>query len=209
MKIRVMIVDDHQIVNDGIYTMLKDSEDLEVVARCSNGREAIERVEFAQPNVILMDISMPEVNGIEATREIKLKHPNTQVLILTMFAEDKYVSDAIMAGASGYLLKTVRKDDLIKHIMMVHKGGGAVDSKLTKTLFDAVKKKRADDEILSQRELQVLQLVCSGKTNNEIAAELFLSVQTVKSHLKKIFEKLDVRDRAQAVAVAMRKNIVT
>lgn len=209
MKIRVMIVDDHQIVNDGINSMLIGNPDIDVVERCSNGRQAIERCKHVQPDVILMDVSMPEIDGIEATRVIKESYPDIQVLILTMFAEDKYVADAILAGASGYLLKTVRKDELIKHIKTVNEGEGALDNKITLNLFASIKNRRYDKNLLSERETQILQLVCSGKTNKEIADDLFLSIQTIKAHLKKIFDKLGVGDRAQAVAVAMRKNIVT
>lgn len=209
MKIKVMIVDDHQIVNDGIFSMLNGNDKIEVVGRCSNGKEAIDRASHINPDVILMDVSMPEVNGIEATKVIKQALPDIQVLILTMFADDKYVADAILAGASGYLLKTVKKDDLIKHIETVHEGGAALDKKVTKTLITTMRNKHYNETLLSERENQIIQLVCDGKTNKEIANELFLSIQTIKTHLKKIFDKLDVSDRAQAVAVAMRKNLVT
>lgn len=209
MKIRVMIVDDHQIVNDGIFSMLKDNESIEVVDRCSNGREAIEHAQYIYPDIILMDISMPEIDGIEATMQIKERFPEIQILILSMYAEDRYVANAIIAGASGYLLKTIKKDELIKHIVTVHNGGGALDNNVTKSLIKTLRDKHYNESLLSERECQIVKLVCEGKTNSQIAGELFLSIQTIKAHLKRIFEKLEVNDRAHAVAVAMRKNIIS
>jgi DNA-binding NarL/FixJ family response regulator len=210
--IRVLVVDDHRLVREGLASMLSLQKDMEVVGQASNGDEALSRCRSLQPDVVLMDISMPGMNGIVAARTIREKFPETKVIMLTMLDQEAYVHEAIKAGATGYLLKNTGLDELTRAIREVHRGEASLHAKAQAQLikeYAALARQSRDTYGLSERELEVLQLLADGNTNREIAEKLFISAQTVKTHIAHIFEKLGVRDRAEAVASALRRGLVT
>lgn len=219
-KVRILVVDDHTIVREGTAKMLELFDDFQVVGQACNAREALERVQSLAPDVILMDIKMPGINGIEATRMIKQEHPDVEVVILSMYDEDEYVVESVKAGATGYLLKDASQDDLARAIRIVHSGGSLVQPALARrVLKEFAHLARESSPVaapsrqnllreLSEREIEVLRYVADGKSNKEVAETLVISEKTVKAHLRSIFRKLEVGDRAQAVAQAMRKGLV-
>lgn len=209
-KIKVMVTDDHALVREGLRMMLSSAPDIEIVGEAKDGREAVEKVALLEPDVVLMDFQMPVMDGLEAVKVIKEQNPSTNVIMLTIHGEDEYVAEAIMHGASGYVLKSVTKEELIQIISKINDGESYVQPEVTKGLLKqfVTQKKTPREKVLTERELEVLQLMADGNTNKEIARELNLSVQTVKSHVRNIFEKLETVDRAQAVAVGLRKHIV-
>ena len=184
--IKVLIADDHAMVREGLSTALQTTSTIRVVGMAANGREAIEKVKTLKPNVVLMDIKMPNMDGLKACRLIKKSSPEIQVIMLTVHDDETHVIDAITAGASGYILKSLSVNELIR--ALTDNGSGGFN--------------------LSDRELQVLQLLAYGHTNKEIATELTISQQTVKSHVIHIFQKLGACDRTEAVAIALRRGIV-
>jgi DNA-binding NarL/FixJ family response regulator len=212
--IRLLIVDDHQLMRDGLVRLLSLESEIELVGTACDGAEAVRMVAEHQPDLVLMDIRMPEKSGIQATREIKAEHPNVKVILLTMHDEDDYVFEGMGAGASGYLLKDSSRDELISSIHRVQAGQvemtPSVTQKLVKefaTLHQGKREKpqSAAPEELSRREMDVLNLVVRGCSNRQIAQQLYIDETTVKTHLHRIFEKLNVRDRTQAAILAMQK----
>ena len=209
-KIGVLIVDDHAVVRKGLRTLLELHEDIEVVGEASNGLESVEQTRQLLPDVVLMDLLMPEMDGIEATRRIRSLSPSTKVIILTTFAEDDKVFPSIKAGALGYLLKDVSPADLIKAIQGAHRGEAQLNPEIAKKLMDefsARPDKPTSDE-LTERELEVLRIIARGRSNREIATELVLSEKTVKTHVSNILSKLHLSDRTQAAIYALRKGLV-
>ncbi len=202
--IRVLIADDHPLFRDGMHGLLDTVADIEVVGEATTGEEAIELAQRLQPDVILMDIKMPEVNGITATREILDTSPHVSVLVVTMFEDEDSVFAAMRAGARGYLLKDARGDEVLNAIRAVGDGGVIFGPGIARRLMDFFSAPahpvppRAFPE-LTGREEEVLALVAQGRSNGEIAADLFLSLKTVQNHVSNIFAKLRVADRAQAV----------
>lgn len=219
-KIRILVVDDYTLVREGFARMLELCPDFEVVGQASSAQEALERCRLLQPDVVLMDIKLPQINGIEATRMIKEKWPHIEIVILSMYDEDEYVMEAVKAGASGYLLKDVTHEQLFETVRVVHAGGSMMQPNLARKLlreFAQIARTApimsrtdggAEPLVLSEREVEVLQAVAEGKSNREIADALTISEKTVKAHLRSIFRKLEVGDRAQAVAYAMRRGWV-
>ncbi|NDD27344.1 MAG: DNA-binding response regulator [Proteobacteria bacterium] len=219
-KVRLMVVDDHTIVREGTSRMLELHSDFTIVGKASSAREAIDMIASAAPDVVLMDINMPGINGIDATRLIKQDWPDVEIIILSMYDEDEYVVEAVKAGATGYLLKDSSQEDLARAIRVVHGGGSLVQPALARRVLKefahlaregppaAGQNNKALLRELSEREIEVLQYVAQGKSNKEIADALVISEKTVKAHLRTIFRKLEVNDRAQAVAHAMRKGLV-
>jgi two-component system NarL family response regulator len=211
-KIRVMAVDDHRLVREGLTSLLRIHPEIEVVGEASDGDEAVSKARTLEPDVILMDISMPGMNGITATKIIKKEMPRTKVIMLTMLDQEGYVYEAVKAGATGYLLKNTGLDDLVKAIKEVLKGGATLhpdaQAQLLKEYVFMARQNR-DTFGLSERELEVLQLLADGMSNKEIASKLFISTQTVKTHIAHIFDKLGVSDRTEAVAAALRRGLVT
>lgn len=219
-KVKILVVDDHTIVREGTAKMLELLGDFQVVGQASGAREALDKVRTLTPDVVLMDIKMPGINGIEATRLIKQDHPEVEVLILSMYDEDEYVVEAVKAGATGYLLKDASQEDLARAIRVVHGGGSLVQPALARRVlkeFAHLARESAPTSAparqnllreLSEREIEVLRCVADGKSNKEVAEILVISEKTVKAHLRSIFRKLEVGDRAQAVAQAMRKGLV-
>ncbi len=209
--INVLIADDHAMVREGLSTALQTSASVRVVGMAGNGREAIDKVKALKPNVVLMDIRMPNMDGLKACRLIKKSSPETQVIMLTVHDDETHVLDAITAGASGYILKSLSVNDLLKAIKLAAEGKAMLHPNATKQLMIEFRKLAGSDGggfSLSERELQVLQLLAYGHTNKEIASELTISQQTVKSHVIHIFQKLGACDRTEAVAIALRRGIV-
>lgn len=213
-KVRVLIVDDHVIVRDGVRMILEAQPDIEVVGEASDGREALEKARQLSPSVVLMDIAMPGMNGLEATAAIRQELPDVQVLVLTMHEDYEYFFEVLRAGASGYVLKGASSNDLVSAIRAVHQGGVYLHPAVAKNLVsDYVKRMepgedRARYDGLSDRERQVLKLVAEGKTSQQIAEELFLSVNTVQTHRSHIMEKLGLHNRTDLIRYALRKGLV-
>jgi NarL family two-component system response regulator LiaR len=203
--IRVVLCEDHLITRQGIRRLLEDEKGLEVVGEASNGEEVIQLVSEVKPDVILMDVAMPKLNGIEATRQIKLISPKTNILILSAYDDDEYVFALLKAGANGYLLKNVSGDELVRAIKAVYKGDPVLNPVVAKKVVNYFrlgenKIPTADDAAkLSERELSVIRLAAKGLTNKDIAENLHLSYRTVEGHLRDIFNKLGVGSRTEAV----------
>lgn len=209
--IRVMIVDDHNLVREGLRAMFDSTREIEVVAEAGSGEEAVDMVERFQPDVVLMDISMPGMNGIQATRILREKRPEVKVVILTMLDQEGYVYEAVKAGATGYMLKNTSSEELAQAIKTVHDGKALLHPEATAQLlkeFATMAENRGSDYGLSDREMEVLQLLSEGKTNKQIAKDLWISEQTVKTHVAHIFEKLGTSDRTETVAMALRSGLV-
>jgi DNA-binding NarL/FixJ family response regulator len=198
--IRVLVADDHPIVRSGIVALLQTAPDVEVVGEASTGTEAVDLARDFIPDVVLMDLRMPGMNGDEATARILAAQPSVRVLILTTYESDDSILTAIEAGASGYLLKAAPQDEILAGVRAVASGEVALAPRIAAMLVQRVK---TPAPTLSPRETQVLRLVAAGKSNPMIAAELFLGEATVKTHLLHVFEKLDVGDRTRAVTRAM------
>ncbi len=203
-EITVLLADDHGLVRRGFRRILEDDEQLKVVGEASNGVEAIRQAYELKPNVVVMDLSMPELDGVQATKEIVKHLPGTEVLVLSMHAEDNYVRNALDAGAKGYLLKSAIDVDLVGAIKTVAAGERFIGSGLKYVSHDT------DDEVkkLTAREKQVLQLIAQGKSNKEIAVLLDLSVNTVSVHRANLMEKMNIHRTAELVLFAIRKGLV-
>ncbi len=205
-KIRLLIVDDHPVVRDGLRGMLERQPDFEVVGEAGDGREAVSLVERLKPDIVLMDLKMPVMDGVTALGEIKVHSPQVQVLVLTTYDSDADILPAIEAGAAGYLLKDSSRDDLYDGIRAAARGETVLAPAVAARLVGRMR--APAEEQLSSREVEVLQLVAEGESNSEIAAQLHISQATVKSHLVNIFGKLGVSDRTAAVTAALRKGIL-
>ena len=215
MSIRVLLVDDQALIRAGFRMILDAEEDLEVVGECADGTQAVDSVRRFKPDVVLMDIRMPEMDGIEATRLVADGEGAPKVLMLTTFDLDEYVYDALRAGASGFLLKDVPAEQLVDGIHVVAEGDALLAPSVTKRLIHefsrgAVAQQSAPPELeeLTPRELEVFKLIARGLSNAEIAAELIVSETTVKTHVARVLMKLGVRDRVQAVVLAYESGVV-
>jgi DNA-binding NarL/FixJ family response regulator len=209
-KIKVVVTDDQELIRQGLAGLLSMHQDIELVGQASNGLEALTVVEDCKPDVVLMDIRMPGLDGVEATRRIVQQCPQVKVLILTTFEEDAYIVESLKAGASGYILKNLPTDDLANAIRSTQKGVAQLDPAVLARLVSRTasqttekEKKKADTSIFTERELEVLKLLASGRSNKEISAELHISEATVKSHITNLLSKLDLRDRTQAAIWAL------
>lgn len=205
--IRVLIVDDHPMVRDGIRALLTSDPDFEVVGEASDGQEAISRTEVFDPDVVLMDLRMPVLDGVSATREIVARELGARVLILTTYDTESDVLPAIEAGATGYLLKDATRDELVRAVRAAASGESVLSPPVARRLLGQVR--RPSHDTLSEREFEVLVLVAHGSSNKDAAAELFISEATVKTHLLHIYAKLGVNDRAAAVAEAYERGLIT
>jgi NarL family two-component system response regulator LiaR len=210
--IRVLIVDDHAVVREGLRTYLDLSDTIEVVGEAKNGREAVDRARALRPDVVLMDLLMPEMDGIAATRGVKEVSPASNVIVLTSFTDDEHVMPALRAGATGYLLKDVSANDLVRAIEGANRGQAQLHPDIQRRLMEQVSSPpRADEPAgtrLTPREEEVLKLIASGMSNKEIARELVLNERTVKGHVSNILSKLGLADRTQAALYAVRNGIV-
>jgi len=213
--IKVLLAEDHLITRQGICRLLEDERSLTVIGEAGDGEEAVQMVTEMQPDVVIMDIAMPKLNGIEATRQIKLIRPTTAVLILSAYDDDEYVFGLVEAGAAGYLLKTASGEELTRAIQAVHKGEPVLDPVIARKVLNRLrfpgKTPRAArlSEHLSDREVDVIKLAAKGMSNKDIADELHLSRRTVEGNLRNIFNKLGVGSRTEAVLYGLRKGWLT
>jgi DNA-binding NarL/FixJ family response regulator len=211
-KQRIILVDDHEVVRLGLKSLLDRHPQFEVVGEASSARDALEQVAALEPDVVVMDIRLPGTSGIEACEQIVDQHPDTKVIMLTSYAEDEMLFSAIRAGASGYVLKQIASEELVKAIEAVGRGEALLDPAVTQRVFQEVRRAVKEEEAsafahLSQQEKHVLLLVSEGKTNREIAKNLFLGEGTVRNYVSSILSKLGVNNRAEAAAYAVEHNL--
>jgi two-component system response regulator DevR len=211
-KQRIILVDDHEVVRLGLKSLLERHPQFEVVGEAGSARDALEQVAALEPDVVVMDIRLPGTSGIEACEQIVDQHPNTKVIMLTSYAEDEMLFSAIRAGASGYVLKQIASEELVKAIEAVGRGEALLDPAVTQRVFQEVRRAVKEEEAsafahLSQQEKHVLLLVSEGKTNREIAKNLFLGEGTVRNYVSSILSKLGVNNRAEAAAYAVEHSL--
>lgn len=209
---RILIVDDHEVVRLGLRALLERHPDFTVVDEASTAREALQKVALHQPDVVVMDIRMPGRSGIEACEDIVSKFPDTHVIMLTSYAEDELLFDAISAGACGYVLKQIGSDDLIRAIETVGRGEALLDPAVTRRVFERVREAARQEDVaafanLTEQELRVLSQVAEGKTNREIAEVLYLGEGTIRNYVSSILGKLELTNRAEAAAYAVEHNL--
>jgi DNA-binding NarL/FixJ family response regulator len=203
VRITVLCVDDHPLVRDGIAFALQQHNDMELVGEATNGIEAIDAFRKLQPDVTLMDLQMPIMNGIDATAAIRNEFPNARIVVLTTYSGDIQASRALSVGAVGYLLKGMLRKELIETIRSVHRGQRRVTAEIASEIAE-----HFDADALSSREIEVLRMVAAGSSNKMVADQLFISEDTVKGHMKSILSKLHASDRTQAVIIAMRRGFL-
>ena len=212
-KLKILIADDHPLLREALRHALDREKDVEVIAEASDGEEAVKLASELKPDVVVMDIVMPKLNGIEATKKIKEIAPNIAILILTAYDDEEYVLGLLDAGAAGYLLKSARGRDLVEAIRAIRSGGSVLHpniiAKLLKRAMTAPVEEHKHTELFSERELQILKLVALGGSNKGIAGKLFLSERTVKAHLTNIFNKLNVASRSEAIVKGLKWELVT
>ncbi len=208
-KTRILLADDHTVVRQGFKMILSAHPDLEVVGEAGNGREAVERAAELKPDVVVMDVSMPELNGIEATRRIAEASPRTRVLALSMHKDAVYVREILRAGARGYLLKDSIESDLVAAVRAVGRGDGYLSPSVSDAVLSDYRKHVSDPiDLLTSREREVLQMIAEGKTNKEIATLLNLSVYTVEAHRGRVMEKLNLHSTGELVRFAVRNGLI-
>jgi DNA-binding NarL/FixJ family response regulator len=210
-KIRILIADDHPVVREGLATMLSRQPDIEVVGEAENGRIAIDKAKELKPDIILMDLRMPEVDGIEAMRRIKINNPETKFIVLTTFDNDEYIFKGIESGARAYLLKDSPREDLFKAIRGVSKGESLIEPAVAGKVLDRfaeLSRHAQASETLSEREVEVLVLMAKGSSNKVIASTLNIGESTAKTHIQSIFNKLGVNVRTEAVTEGVKKGII-
>lgn len=224
MVTKIAIIDDHQLFREGVKRILEFEKSFQVVAEGDDGSDAVKIVEESKPDVVIMDINMPHVNGVEATRELVEKFPDTKVIILSIHDDENYVTHALKTGAIGYLLKEMDADALIEAVRVVAEGGSYLHPKVTHSLVNEYRKLseargrvgtnvhtieiRRPLHLLTRRECEVLQMLADGKSNRAIGEALFISEKTVKNHVSNILQKMNVNDRTQAVVVAIKNGWV-
>lgn len=223
MTIKLVIIDDHQLFREGVKRILEFEETFVVVAEGEDGKEAVDLVQEYSPDVVLLDINMKEVNGIEATRQLVEAYPNTKVMILSIHDDESYVTHALKTGASGYMLKEMDSDELIEAVKIVADGGSYIHPKVTHKLVNEYRRivnsgskgmgyqqpeVQMPLHLLTSRECEVLQLLSDGKSNRSIGDALFISEKTVKNHVSNILQKMNVNDRTQAVVTAIKNGWV-
>ncbi|MDT8858797.1 response regulator transcription factor [Alkalihalobacillus sp. MEB130] len=225
-KIKIVIIDDHQLFREGVKRILAMEPEFDIVADGQDGSQAIELVKLHRPDVILMDINMPQMNGVEATKELIQTFPNAKVLILSIHDDETYVTHVLKTGASGYLLKEMDASALIEAVKVVASGGAYIHPKVTHNLINEYRRLATEDDIheesigyreveyrkplhiLTRRECEVLQLMTDGQSNRAIGESLYISEKTVKNHVSNILQKMNVNDRTQAVVEAIKKGYV-
>jgi DNA-binding NarL/FixJ family response regulator len=213
-RVRILLADDHTVVRQGLRKVLEERPEWEVVAEAGDGREAVRLAEQHKPDVAILDVAMPLLNGIEATRQITKRLPNTRVLVLSMHADEAYVTQILQAGATGYLLKDSADVDLVQAVGEVSKGKSFFSPKIARVMLDDYVRALADKgvtdryESLSEREREIFQLIAEAKTNKEIASLLNVSPSTVETHRAHIMEKLDIHSAAEIVLYAVRRGVI-
>jgi DNA-binding NarL/FixJ family response regulator len=209
--IKILIVDDHPVVREGIGSMLKREPDFRIVGEALNGLDAIEKARLLTPDVILMDLRMPELDGVEAIKRIKEEMPETKFIILTTYSDDEYIFKGIAAGARAYLLKDAPRAELFKAIRAVSTGESLIQPVIASRVLDKLaelSKKTPASETLSEREIEVLELMAKGVSNKDIGEQLSITQSTVKTHITSIFQKLNVATRTEAVTTALKRGII-
>lgn len=210
-RITVLLVDDHPVVREGLTAMLETQPDMEVVGEAGDGQEAVRLAKQLHPDVILMDLQMPKMGGVEAIQQIRKESERAEVIILTTYDSDEHIFSGIEAGARGYLLKGASRDDLFKAIRAASRGESLLEPAVASKLVDRytqLSRKGAADDTLSERELEVLKLMARGYRNKEIARELVITEKTAKAHVSNILSKLSVTDRTEAVTIALKRRII-
>jgi two-component system, NarL family, response regulator NreC len=214
-KIRVLIADDHTLLRESLRSLMSTANDIEVVGEAEDGLDAINKTAQLQPDIILMDIAMPNVNGLQATRIIRKQNPSTKVLVLTMYETEQYILEMLRVGASGYTLKKAPASELISAIRSTFQGNAFLSPSITRKVIDKcltqikVEEQKKSDKRLSTREIEVLTLIAEGKTNKEITTLLNISMNTVETHRLNLMKKLDIHDRTQLVLYAIREGLIT
>ena len=211
--LRILLADDHTVVRQGLRKVLEERPDWQVVAEAGDGREAVRLAEQHRPDVAVVDVAMPLLNGIEATRQITKRAPQTKVLVLSMYSDEAYVTQMLKAGATGYLLKDSADVDLVQAVQAVSQGKSFFSPAVARLMSDDYAHQRGENaadryESLSEREREIFQLVAEGKTNKEMAALLFISPSTVETHRARIMEKLDLHSAAEIVLYAVRRGVI-
>ena len=211
--LRILLADDHTVVRQGLRKVLEERSDWQVVAEAGDGREAVRLAEQHRPDVAVVDVAMPLLNGIEATRQITKRAPQTKVLVLSMYSDEAYVTQMLKAGATGYLLKDSADVDLVQAVQAVSLGKSFFSPAVARLMSDDYAHQRGENaadryESLSEREREIFQLVAEGKTNKEMAALLFISPSTVETHRARIMEKLDLHSAAEIVLYAVRRGVI-
>jgi len=207
-SIKLLIVDDHKVVRSGVKALIATESELEVIGEAADGREAVTKVKAGNPDVVLMDLVMPEMDGVEATKAITEDEQELKILILTSFSEEERIIQAIKAGASGYLIKDASPDELVEAIKNVYRGESTLDPKIAGTVLNSIQGETSNSAgELTEREREVLELVAEGLPNDDIAEKLYISERTVRSHVSNILSKLDLANRTQAALYAVREGI--
>jgi DNA-binding NarL/FixJ family response regulator len=205
--IRVLVVDDHPVVRHGLIAIMGYEPDIEVVGDAADGEEAVRLILERRPDVVLLDLRLPKLDGVEVMRQVRAQAPQVRFLVLTTYDTDEYIGPALAAGAQGYLLKDALPDELARGVRAVMRGAAALEPEVAARLLERMAEGERGDE-LSERELEVLRLLVAGASNKSIAAQLNLSENTIKTHISRIFAKLGVQSRAEAVAVALQRGLV-
>jgi DNA-binding NarL/FixJ family response regulator len=210
--IKILIADDHPVVREGLISMIKREPDFRVIGEAINGIEAVNKTKELKPDIVLMDLRMPELDGVEAIRQISASVPATKFIILTTYSDDEFIFKGIEVGARAYLLKDAPREDLFKAIRAVYQGESLIQpvvaSKILDRFAELSKQAQVPAEVLSEREIEVLMLMAKGDANKEIAAKLHITDSTVKTHISSIFQKLGAKDRTEAVMQAVKKGII-
>ena len=209
--IRILITDDHPVVREGLFAMLNRERGFDVVGQATNGKEAVEKARELKPDIILIDLRMPELDGVEAIRQIKSAQPEIKFIILTTYSDDEYIFRGIEAGARAYLLKDAPREELFEAIRAVHRGESLIQPAVASKVIDRLaelSRQTHSTEALSEREIEVLQLMANGSANKEIADLLSITQSTVKTHITSIFQKLGVTARTEAVTQALKRGII-
>jgi two-component system response regulator NreC len=213
-KVKLLVADDHKIFRQGIKKLLEEESDMSVVGEAADGRDAVKKATELKPDVILMDIAMANLNGLEATKQIKKVLPSVRVIMLTMHKNEEYILQSFQAGASGFILKEGAVEELVSAIRSIHQDKSFLSPTISKTLIDAYLRKMETGktetpfDLLTDREREVLQLIAEGYTNREVAKALFISVKTVEAHRAHIMQKLNIHDIAKLVKYAIQKGLV-
>ena len=210
-KIRVFLLEDHTVLRQAVRVMLETEGDIEVIGEAGDAESGVPAIARMRPNVALVDLKMPGSSGLGAIREILAGSPSTGVVVFTMFNNPAYVYEAMNAGASGYILKSATKEELVRAIRAVHQGSGFLQAEVTKPLLRrlaADAKVESERTNLTLREIEIVELLADGRGNRDIARSLSISEETIKTHLRRIYEKLGASDRAQAVAIALRQQLI-
>jgi NarL family two-component system response regulator LiaR len=215
LKTRILIADDHPLLREALCQVFSSQKDMEIVGQAGNGEEAINLASQLKPDILVMDIMMPKFDGLEASRQIKKINPNTAILILTAYDDDNYVLGLLEAGATGYLMKSAKGQDLVEAVRAIRAGESVLHPKIIEKLIKQAMVKPIETaehklkEVLSDRETEMLKLLATGMSNKEIAEKLCLSLRTVKAHMSNIFTKMNVASRSEALVEALRKGLLT